>query len=260
MKCFEEVFGLTRFCSSVSVLKSIGSQQKKGKRKVPMYCFGSTNFACNTPRLLLKDGRRLMIPRPYAKFKPSHPFFNKFAKDDIGMGDLILYLENLCINYFNDLKNTEDWADSALQDMLDSREVVPKCCRIYNTAFTFLSLNGDLNDNVEGIGKHVDINDSFNVILHVGNCSVGGGTLYYMGKESNTVFEMIAFNNGNLQVGQYSAIYHGTQGWTGQRCSIALSVKRTIVDYFRTYGSLHYNKYIVADNYACPNVCIEFNG
>ena len=254
------MFGLSKFVSSVDGLKSLGSQQKKGKRKVPMYCFGSTNFACNTPRLLLKDGRRMMIPRPYSKFKPSHSCFKKFIKDGIAMGDLVLYLENFCLSYFNYLKSTEEWAYKALQDMLDSRKIVPKCCRIFNTAFTFLSLNGDLNDNVEGIGKHVDTSDSFNVILHVGNCDVGGGTLYYMGKESNCLFETIPFNLGNMQVGQYSTVYHGTQSWLGQRCSLTFSVKKTIVDYFRTYGTFHYNKYIADENYSCPNLCIEFNG
>ena len=257
LDCFNTLFSQENYENSIQFLKECGSMQKKGKRNVAMYCFGSTNFACNSPRIQFGSSKIVMMPRPYALFRPNKKQFKRFIEDKINFLPFIHHIEVFCFQYLCFMKNKEQWAEKAFVDMNDSKILIPKCCRVHDTAFTFMSLNGDMQSNKNGIGRHVDANDSFNLIVHVGDCKDGGATLYFNGKDGNNVCKKINFVNGNIQIGQYSHVYHGTEAWVGKRCSIAFSVKHTILDYFRSYGRSLYEKYIVADNYKCPNICIR---
>ena len=257
LKSFDSTFSTLKYVNSVKFLKECGSMQKKGKRNVPMYCFGSTNFACNSPRILLTNGKTVMLPRPYTSFRSNKSQFKRIIKDEIGFIPFIKHIELFCFQYFSILKGKERWAEKAFVDMNDSRLLIPKCCRVHDTAFTFMSLNGNMQSNENGIGRHIDSNDSFNVVIHIGECKKGGGTLYFYGKDTNAVCKKINFMNGNIQIGQYSYVYHGTEAWIGKRCSLAFSVKHTILDYFRSYGKSLYEKYIVNDGYKCRNICIN---
>ena len=255
--CFLNVFSDIKYIESVKFLKRCGSLHRTSQQNVPMYCFGSTNFACNSPRFLLKSGKTVMLPRPYANFRPKRKKFEMFKEDCIGLMKLIVKLERFCFSYLNDLRKKEEWAHKAYNYMCSSKICVPSCCRIYNTAFTFFSLNGNLESNENGIGSHIDKKDSFNLVLHIGECSIGGATLYFKGKGTQEIQKKVPFVNGNIQIGHFSFVYHGTEGWVGKRCSLTFTVKHSIVEYFSSYGNMLYNKYIVNNNYECPNICIE---
>ena len=239
------------------MLIKCGTEVKKGKRKTSMYCYGSTKTASNMPRIQRKDGSKEMIPRPYAKFRPGSNTFNMF----INLHNFRVFtqkIEEIMYNFIFSMDCKNKWTTRALKYLNNSRKYVPKTCRIFDTVFTFLSVNGQIHSpNYGGIGKHTDDNDVISCVVHVGESLEKGGTVYFKEYDDVDAMKKVEFKNGNIQISDFSSIVHGTEEICGNRFSLTFSVKHTIVDWFEMNGSLYYNQHVACDSFACKNKVIK---
>ena len=112
-------------------------------------------------------------------------------------------------------------------------------------------LVGSCNDTFGDIPIHLDPEDHITALLSIGNDTVkGGGTLYYQKeKEDNFILKFeIPFICGNVQIGKYDRVVHGSQTWNGGlRGVINFSLQKRILSHFVKYGSTYYQQYINAD-------------
>ena len=255
--CFDNMFGnSTLYEKNLRFLHRIGTSAKAGKRQVVMSSFGCTMSASTTPRMLLEDGKTMFIPRPYANFRPftnTHKQFNL----NLDLRKLVLFIEEWCLRYLIDRREHEEWADKAFFDAMQVYELVPRSCRIYDSIFTYMSINGDLKGPTMGIGKHIDQDDMFDFVLHIGDDGDDGATLYFESKESNKIVTRVQFVNGKCQFGNFGKVYHGTEEWKCNRCSITLATKTTVLNSFREYGEKPFNDCVVRNRFLCPNVVVD---
>ena len=88
--------------------------------------------------------------------------------------------------------------------------------------------------------------DLISCVFYLGLVTKGGETSYYGGDNADNpgppVYQ-VPSRHGNLQIGFFNQILHGVQEWEGQRCGIQINIKKYVLKYFTTYGSLHYDKY-----------------
>jgi hypothetical protein len=255
---FKNCFANHIYMVTIRQLIKCGTEIKKGKRKVRMYCYGSTKTASNMPRLERKDGRKEMIPRPYAKFRPGSDTFNMFMNNKF-FKVFTERIEELMYDYISSMDCKNDWTRRAYDYIKKSKKYVPESCRIFNTAFTFLSLNGEIGRSncSDGIGQHTDDTDIISCVVHVGESRKKGGTLYFKKEGDVDVMKRVEFKNGNVQISDFSSIVHGTEEIEGNRFSLTFSVKHTIVDWFEINGLIYYNQYVACDNFACKNKVIK---
>jgi len=255
---FKNCFANHIYMVTIRQLIKCGTEIKKGKRKVRMYCYGSTKTASNMPRLERKDGRKEMIPRPYAKFRPGSDTFNMFMNNKF-FKVFTERIEELMYDYISSMDCKNDWTRRAYDYIKKSKKYVPESCRIFNTAFTFLSLNGEIGGSncSDGIGQHTDDTDIISCVVHVGESRKKGGTVYFKKEGDVNVIKRVEFKNGNVQISDFSSIVHGTEETEGNRFSLTFSVKHTIVDWFEINGLMYYNQYVACDNFACKNKVIK---
>ena len=243
------------YTRNISNLLKIGTKLKKtGKRNVCMTCFGSTAGVSTTPRFLI-NGKVVYVPRPYKVFKPTTKERALFDKNDL-LRNLVKDIEKICICCLMNLK--DEWSKEALVCLQKSPHITPSCCRIYETGFNFMSINGDMKDSQEGIKLHLDEDDYFNFVLHLGNSVQGGGTIYGVSKnnQKNDIQFHVPFEHGKFQISRFSHVYHGTNGWIGNRCSINLAVKKKIYNFFDVFGKDIYIENIVKKEYRMENKVI----
>ena len=254
---FQYAFCISDICNLLKKLKKLGTKLvKRGKRKVPMYCFGSTVGVARTPRILVEK-KMIFIPRPYRFFKPISSKRVEFEK----MNDLRVFahfVEKITLEYLQIVK--EEWATEAYSYLLLSKKITPSSCLIMDTGFNFMSLNGDMGDSDEGIQNHVDDQDYVNLVLHLGTCTSGGCTIFckYLPNRDKPrkIFE-VPFEHGTFQISRFSHILHGTDKWKGVRCSLNFGLKKKVLNFFKCYGTYHYKKHIVDEKYILKNEIIE---
>jgi len=111
-------------------------------------------------------------------------------------------------------------------------------------------LVGSCNDSVGDIPIHLDPEDHITALLSIGTDTVkGGGTLYYQKEtEDNFILKIeIPFNCGNVQIGTYDRVVHGSQSWYGGlRGVINFSLQKRILRHFIKHGTTYYQQYIDA--------------
>ena len=250
---FEVVFGTASLRESyISFLHRIGTSTRPGKRQIIMSSFGCTMSASTTPRLMCMNGKTVFIPRPYVNYRPFtqyHKDFNLCYK----LRNLIQFIEKWCLTYLTQRSYYDSCAKKVLHEVMEVSKLVPRSCRIYDTFFTYMSVNGNMQSSSTGIGKHIDQDDLLDFVLHIGEDSDDGGTIYFESKEGDRIVSTVRFVNGRCQLGNYGKIYHGTQAWKGNRCSITLAVKHTVLKFFREYGRKPYDDLITRNRFACPN-------
>ena len=247
----QSVFNHDNLENIISVLIKNGTKlYKKGKRKVCMTLYGSTMGVSQTPRIVVK-GKVEYIPRPYTRSKPSSKWLKRIHMED-NLVYLVQYLDRFALQYLEVLFHTEFWSREIYNCLLDSKKYIPSSCRIFDTSFTFMSINGDMKDSQDGISLHIDEDDCFNIVIHIGKCTKGGSTIY-VNTRSNNIDMKIPFQNGQIQIGCFSEVLHGTEPWMGQRCSINLGLKRNVLNHFKSYGTKYFH-YVSDNNFECPNI------
>ena len=176
--------------SFVSYLIRNGTHVRKGKRNVQMRLYGSTLGASKHPRFSTNGGKDFhMIPRPFSNSRPGKSGYLALQeKWFVGMAKEI---NNVAMSYIMQQSKHCLWARKVLIDMKDSLKLVPECCRICSTCFTMMSINGDQFSSKDGISAHFDKQDSFNVLLHVGNVKEGGLTRNFSGSSETDMRKKI---------------------------------------------------------------------
>ena len=261
MKCFG-------YDNSIHTLKSLIKNgtlmSNAGKRKVNMYCFGCTVGASKTPRLVANctksvDSKKKQyhyIPRPYKNYKPTSSKKVEFEKNR-DLCALVHHIEEICFKYLLQIKDA--WSREAYIALRESKEITPKECRIFDTGFNFMSLNGDLQSSTIGIKPHLDNEDYFNFVLHVGQSVEGGSTVYTKNGSNKKMSNILSvpFHHGLFQICRFSHVYHGSTPWKGKRCSINLAIKKKPILFFQKFGLCYYKKYIVDQNYELSNIIVD---
>ena len=69
---FQSYFSPVSISGTFDVLKSCGVYFKTPKRKVAMYCYGSSITASQFPKFI-KNNKHCMLPRSYETSKPGKP-------------------------------------------------------------------------------------------------------------------------------------------------------------------------------------------
>ena len=99
------------------------------------------------------------------------------------------------------------------------------------------------NETFQSINLHKDHDNVFTVVLHLGNPVSGGGTVMYDGKtagnKGNLLFKF-NFKHGYIHFGPYCSMLHATEPWKGQRGSIVLNLKKSMVKFFLSKAVVYY--------------------
>jgi len=219
-----------------------GTSVRKGKRNVCMNLFGSTIGVTKYPRFLL-NGVPKVLPRPFEHSRPGAKGFNLMKES--WFKSFVTDLANIAWNFVEYQARSCDIYKAVKTVLINSMKYVPECCRISGTFFTMMSVNGDMNtSSSDGIKRHFDKEDEFNVVLHLGK-SQGGSTLYYAADNEKITagkpIKIIDFKHGQIQIGLFREVLHGVSKWTGPRGSINFAVKTKIVEHFKNHGMKYYS-------------------
>ena len=111
-------------------------------------------------------------------------------------------------------------------------------------------LVGCTNQNEGIIPFHFDDDDYITALLSIGDTDVNGGDTFYIGNKADdclSIFKKVSYCRGNLQIGSYDKIMHGTSSWSGGfRGVINFSLQKKILNHFVDHGSKYYDQYINA--------------
>ena len=238
-----------RVLANLLVCSTKVPSSKKRSKDTKMFGLGSTITATHWPRFI-HGGIAHILPRPYHKCKPGQhgwiimqsTWFQKIAK----------LLEDLVFQYLNTIETTEHTLQ-AISDLKEIKSIVPECLRIASTIFTQLTIT--TSNGKTDMETHVDDGDIICSVLHLGDVSNGGSTIYFDPvKNSENMKETcrISFEHGRIQIGFFDKVYHCVESFEGIRYSLNFNSKRSILKHFQTYGWKYYNQYI-NNNYEGDN-------
>ena len=159
-----------------------------------------------------------MLPRPVVKSRPGNLGY-KLMNTSIWLKSLCKDIETLTINHLINQKTQT--SENVLKHIEFCKKTIPQSLRICNTFFTQMIMVGSLNCHEGNIPIHVDDDDFITALLSVEGSSKtkGGKTLYIEkqlrnNKESLKISKKIPFRNGNVQIGCYHNVLHGTTRWS----------------------------------------------
>ena len=140
------------------------------------------------------------------------------------------------------------------QDIISSieqcKKYVPSDLRICNTFFTQISLIGEMKlcQGEHDISPHVDSDDIFTAIVHLGTPTAGGDLLIYSGNSAKSpggVLRHNRFKHGNIHMGTFTDVVHAVSPWYGTRGAFSLNLKSTVVNFFKNNVNSHlYSSYV----------------
>ena len=234
----------------IDVYKNISALIKAkttARRNNNMYCFGCTMYAGQYPKFCPNNEqpqRLKMLPRPYACYRPNNNAW-KYTQKKWFMSfvqDVAMITKEHLYHYKSKSSDVQ-----GLLNMIDFIErEVPKSLRICNTFFTQMVMCSDINVD-SYMSKHLDEKDLITSFITFGKVKTGGKTRYYTGSSAtntlNKVVHEVAFEHGQIQIGQLNKIVHAVQPWTGSRITFNFNVKSDVINHFREYGSKYYKIY-----------------
>ena len=123
-----------------------------------------------------------------------------------------------------------------------------------DTFFTQMIMVGSFNCNCGQIPIHMDCDDFITALLSVGGSSeIRGGSTFYVeqkmknGKKLFGISNKITFQNGNVQIGCFDNVLHGTNSWNDcMRGVINFSMQKKLLNHFYQYGTKPYLSYVSA--------------
>lgn len=212
-----------------------------------MFCAGGTLGAARKPFYRKGNNTFSMLPRPYKNNLPFHSGFNLLK--EFWVNDFFKDVEKLALQFIYfcipDCKQK-----TILQKYIEySKSLVPDELRISNTFFTQLSLIGDMSyqSGLQDVRPHVDADDIFTAIIHLGHPIKGGNLVIYSGnskKNCGQIIKKCTFKHGNIHFGCFMNVVHAVEPWYGHRGSFSLNLKKSMVNYFKDESnSCHYTCY-----------------
>ena len=210
-----------------------GNKLYTKKRELSMYQYGGTIGPARYPTYELgTDGIKHMMPRPVVKSRP-HRFGNKLMTECKWLIELIQDIETLTLKHI--AEDTSPTSVMIKEYVKDRKALIRKCLRICNTFFTQMILLGDHDQTAGRIPLHMDTDDHITALFSIGNESMNGkeGETVYIEKSypdvGVTIKKRIPFSHGNLQIGYYDEVIHGTVQWfEGKRFVMNLSLQKKI--------------------------------
>ena len=137
--------------------------------------------------------------------------------------------------------------------MDESKEKIPKQCRIGDTCFTSLAnIGGNLfirhPKNINQV--HKDSNDLLSVVIILGTDVHDGETIFYDGDKINNIGKrahVLKHSHGRCVVVAFDMFLHEGSIWTGHRAVIYFILHKSIFICFVYNGTRFYYKYISSD-------------
>ena len=218
---------------------------KKRSKETIMFGLGSTITATHWPRFLC-DGTAHILPRPYRKCKP-HNIGWKLMQQ-YWFRKLTAVLENLVFQYLETIEKTKH-TSQVLSDLKEIKSIVPESLRIAKTIFTQLTIT--TSTGKKNMEAHIDDGDIICAVLHLGDVTNGGSTLYFKGSECAEIRKetySVNFEHGRIQIGFFDKVYHCALSFEGFRYALNFNSKKNVLKHFQLYGSKYYDQ-LVDNNY-----------
>ena len=239
---------------SYKLLCSGGVRIRTRKRNLVMFQWGGTVGPSRYPTFALKhehENTRHMLPRPVVKSRPGY-LGHRMMKTSIWLNSLCKDIETLTINHLVNQKTQT--SENVLKHIKFCKETIPGSLRICNTFFTQMIMVGSFNCSDGNIPIHVDDDDFITALLSVeGSSKTNGGTTLYIekilknNKERLNISKRILFQNGNVQIGCFHNVLHGTTRWSNSmRGVVNFSMQKKILQHFYKYGTGPYEAYVRA--------------
>ena len=243
--------------SLVNFIKKNGLRMESKKRNCAMYSFGSTVGPANFPRFEYEPDLLGILPRPYAKSKPGKPMYDLYQQK--WFQELVQTIAKVTLHFLTNDANNNKCPDRlfALHAYHRSLKILPECVRICGTVFTNVTLttvekNDKININLQNRGDihpHKDEDDIVTAMLHIGNVTKGGVTLYYDGTEDvdiSNISKRVRFEHGRLTIGPFHKVMHGATPVCrgGEKYAINFIMKKSVYDHFDKYGDIFYSQLI----------------
>jgi hypothetical protein len=213
-----------------------------------MYQYGGTIGASRYPRFYDSALSKIsMLPRPVVNSRPGN-IGHRLMHNCMWNKNIVKHVEYLTLQHL--ITDKSETSLMIRQHVRQSKNLIPSCLRICDTFFTKMIVVGGFDINSGDIPLHVDYEDHITALLSIGSPTVkGGGTLYYQNLNDDT-FELkleIPFRCGNVQIGSYDKVLHGSQSWFGgMRGVINFSLQKRILSHFCKYKLKYYQQYIDA--------------
>ena len=220
-----------------------------------MFQYGGTIGPSRYPTFKLDEEsfQKKMLPRPVKLSRPEQ--IGHIIMSNCGwLNELCKDVESLTINYI--LEHEEQLtvphpvigtqSTVPLIDIVKFSKVhIPPCLRICKTMFTQMILVGSFNTKSGYIPPHYDDDDYITALVSLGNTTNlrGGDTFYSEIRKDGTlsISKRIPYRNGNVQIGQFDQVLHGSFHWTnGERGVINLSIQKKILRHFFQYRNKYY--------------------
>ena len=222
-----------------------------GKRKIEMYCAGTTMGVSNYP-VYEMSGVHYQLPRPYSN--------NKVGKDGNKLLDtswiqcLIRDIEKLSLHFIKSLPQGKQKSNT-ITYINKAYSTVPQELRLCGTFFTHMSVVGCMDPESSTYNEsnaHVDEGDVFTAILNLCFPTVGGNTIFYdsyptkklgLDKTNPKIIHQFQFKHGHVHMGSFHSLVHAVQKCKGPRGSVILNLKSDVVDFFQTDNAHFYYQY-----------------
>ena len=213
-----------------------------------MYQYGGTIGPSRYPRFYDRNLSKIsMLPRPVVKSRPGN-IGHCLMQNCLWLKKVVKHVEFLTLKHL--ISDKSEMSLIIREHVHQCKKIIPPCLRICDTFFTQIILVGNFDDPVGDIPLHLDPEDHITALLSIGSPTVKGGSTLYYEKHLDDNFILkkeIPFCCGNVQIGCYDKVLHGSQFWFGgYRGVINFSLQKKILRHFMKYGSIYYQQYIDA--------------
>ena len=214
--------------------------------------FGSTSFACKSPRwcYVTDTSNMFMIPRLLQNVSCTTSSGYKLLHNSSFYG-FAQKMEKALYSYMDDYTKKQPSLGKAYRDTYEhAKEIIPHELRVADTGFTqFAILGNECNGVTE---MHQDLDDMYQVVMYltktqfkVGNDSheltTGGNIVVYEKVGGESVRYEYRPRNGTILVGHFDELIYGSTPWSGPRFTLNFYLSKQIYSHFSTHGSFIYD-------------------
>jgi len=240
---FFEELNANNWEKNIEAIKEAALYMRTEKRGADMYCIGSTRGVCAFPRFEYMNNMYDSLPRPYDSSKPGNPmwqimqtdWFRSIANEVHKL--TYAYLQRYCKNDSSTMKVLHIFQRSML--------ILPDCIKVCGTAFSHINMT--TVEDCQAMNIHIDEDDIFTAVLHLGDVQEGGTTQFYDGFTPNDPGNMVheePFEHGKVQIGYFDKIFHGVSNWKGKRYGLNFIMKKSVFEHFDQYGDVFYSQLV----------------
>jgi len=154
-------------------------------------------------------------------------------------------VHNLTYKYLQKYSKFDTATMKVLEMFEQSMKILPQSIKVCGTAFSHINMT--VVPDGESMNIHVDEDDIFTAVLHIGNVVEGGETNFYDGLSADNAGNIVhqeAFAHGKVQIGYFDKVYHGVSKYKGERYGLNFIMKKNVFEHFDKYGTMFYSKLV----------------